>query len=61
MTRGFKKAAVVAALRPVQVGTARRQEVKGIYLPMIRAGNTFITLITGKNSNGGIRGQIKAR
>jgi hypothetical protein len=36
-------------------------KVKGSWVPAIKAGNSFITLITGKNPNGEIRGQIKAR
>jgi hypothetical protein len=46
---------------PCKSGQHGVKKVKGIYVPMIRAGNTFITLITGKNPNGEIRGQIKAR
>ncbi len=36
-------------------------KVKSSWVPAIKAGNSFITLITGKNPNGEIRGQIKAR
>jgi hypothetical protein len=36
-------------------------KVKSSWLPAIKAGNSFITLITGKNPNGEIRGQIKAQ
>jgi hypothetical protein len=44
---------------------ARQQQgvvkVKESWVPAIKAGSAFITLITGKNPNGEIRGQIKAR
>lgn len=36
-------------------------KVKGTWVPAIKAGNAFITLITGRNPNGEIRGQIRAR
>jgi hypothetical protein len=29
-------------------------------VPAIKLGNSFVTLITGKNPNGEIRGQIRA-
>jgi hypothetical protein len=34
-------------------------KVKGSWVPAIESGSAFITLITGKNPNGEIRGQIK--
>ena len=36
-------------------------KVKSSWVPAIKAGNSFVTLITGKNPNGEIRGQIKAQ
>ena len=42
---------------------ARQQQgvvkVKESWVPAIKGGSAFITLITGKNPNGEIRGQIK--
>jgi hypothetical protein len=44
---------------------ARQQQgivmVKSSWVPAIKSGSAFITLITGKNPNGEIRGQIKRR
>ena len=37
------------------------KRVKATWVPAIKLGTTFLTLITGKNPNGEIRGQIKAR
>jgi hypothetical protein len=46
---------------PCKSGQRGTKKVKAIYVPMIKSGNTFITLITGKNPNGEVRGQIEVR
>ena len=44
---------------PCRSGQHGVKKVKTIYVPLIKSGNSFITLITGKNPNGEVRGQIK--
>jgi hypothetical protein len=36
-------------------------KVKSLWVPAIESGNAFVTLITGRNPNGEIRGQITTR
>jgi hypothetical protein len=50
---------VVRLCGPGKSGQHGVTKVKGTWVPAIRAGGAFITLITGKNPNGEIRGQIK--
>jgi CHRD domain len=47
-----------AECKSSQSGVTR---VRASWVPAIKLGNTFLTLITGRNPNGEIRGQIKAR
>jgi hypothetical protein len=50
---------VVRLCGPCKSGARGVRRVKASWVPAIRLGNTFITLITGKNPNGEIRGQIR--
>ena len=52
---------IVRLCGPCKSGQTGRTKVKGTWVPAIKAGNSFITLITGKNPNGEVRGQVKAR
>jgi CHRD domain len=52
---------IVRLCGPCKSGQHGVRKVKGSWVPAIKAGNSFITLITGKNPNGEIRGQIRAR
>jgi CHRD domain len=51
---------VVRLCGPCKSGQSGVKRVKAARVPAIKSGNTFLTLITGKNPNGEIRGQIKA-
>jgi len=51
---------VVRLCGPCKTGQQGVVKVKARRIDGIKAGNTFITLITNKNPNGEIRGQIKA-
>ena len=50
---------VVRLCGPCKSGQHGVRKVKASWIPAIKLGNTFMTLITGKNPNGEIRGQIK--
>jgi hypothetical protein len=52
---------VVRLCAPCKSGQQGVVKVKASWLPAIKSGDTFMTLITGKNPNGEIRGQIKVR
>src|SRR5213080_2437810 len=52
---------VVRLCGPCKSGQSGVKRVKATWVPAIKLGNTFFTLITGKNPNGEIRGQIRAR
>jgi len=52
---------IVRLCAPCKPGQHGITKVKGTWVPAIQAGDAFITLITGQNPNGEIRGQIKAR
>jgi CHRD domain len=52
---------VVRLCGPCRSGQQGVVKVKARKIGGIKAGNTFITLITNKNPNGEIRGQIKTR
>jgi hypothetical protein len=52
---------VVRLCGPCKSGQHGVVKVNSRRVPGIKSGNTFITLITGKNPNGEIRGQIKAQ
>jgi hypothetical protein len=52
---------IVRLCGPCTSGQSGVKRVKASWVPKIRAGSSFITLITGRNPNGEIRGQIKAR
>jgi hypothetical protein len=52
---------VVRLCAPCKTGQQGVVKVKASWLPAIKSGDTFMTLITGKNPNGEIRGQIKVR
>ena len=52
---------IVRLCGPCKSGKQGTVKVKATWVPAIKAGNAFITLITGKNPNGEIRGQIRAR
>jgi hypothetical protein len=59
--RGSFGPIIVRLCGPCKSGGQRGvAKVKAAWVPAIKAGNSFITLITGKNPNGEIRGQIKA-
>jgi hypothetical protein len=51
---------IVRVCGPCKSGQKGVTRVKGTWVPAITSGSSFITLITGKNPNGEIRGQIKA-
>jgi CHRD domain len=50
---------IVRLCGPCKSGQGGVAKVRASWVPTIRIGNAFITLITGKNPNGEIRGQIK--
>jgi hypothetical protein len=50
---------VVRLCGPCKSGQSGVKRVKAARVPAIKSGNTFLTLITGKNPNGEIRGQVK--
>ena len=50
---------VVRLCGPCKSGQRGVVRVKSAWIDAIKRGNTFITLITGKNPNGEIRGQIR--
>jgi CHRD domain len=50
---------IVRLCGPCRSGQHGVKKVPGTWVPAIQSGNTFITLITGKNPNGEVRGQIK--
>jgi hypothetical protein len=50
---------IVRLCGPCKSGQKGVAKVKGAWVPAIRSGSAFITLITGENPNGEIRGQIK--
>jgi hypothetical protein len=52
---------IVRLCGPCKSGQKGVAKVKAAWVPAIRSGSAFITLITGQNPNGEIRGQIKAR
>jgi len=52
---------IVRLCAPCKSSQKGTRPVPGTWVPAIKAGNTFITLITGQNPNGEVRGQIKAR
>jgi hypothetical protein len=52
---------VVRLCGPCKSGQQGIVKVKARRIDGIKAGNTFITLITNRNPNGEIRGQIKTR
>ena len=53
---------IVRLCGPCKAGQQRGTvKVKGTWVPAIKSGSAFITLITGKNPNGEIRGQIKTQ
>ena len=52
---------IVRLCGPCKSGQHGVKKVKATWIPAIKLGNSFITLITGKNPNGEIRGQIKVR
>jgi hypothetical protein len=52
---------IVRLCAPCKSGQKGTAKVKGTWVPAIQTGDSFITLITDKNPNGEIRGQIKAR
>jgi CHRD domain len=49
---------IVRLCGPCKSGQHGVKKVKSLWVDAIERGNTFITLITGKNPNGEIRGQI---
>jgi hypothetical protein len=51
---------IVRLCGPCKSGQKGIIKVRSTWVPAIRSGSSFITLITGKNPNGEIRGQIKA-
>jgi hypothetical protein len=51
---------IVRLCGPCKSGQKGVTKVKGTWVPAIKSGSAFITLITGQNPNGEIRGQIKA-
>jgi CHRD domain-containing protein len=51
---------IVRLCGPCKSGQHGRKKVSSLWVDAIERGNSFITLITGKNPNGEIRGQIKA-
>ena len=59
--RGKFGPVIVRLCGPCKSGQHGTRKVKATWVPAIKAGNSFITLITGRNPNGEIRGQIKAR
>jgi hypothetical protein len=52
---------IVRLCGPCKPGQKGVTKVKATWVPAIRSGSAFITLITGQNPNGEIRGQIKSR
>jgi hypothetical protein len=50
---------IVRLCGPCESGQHGVTKVKGSWVPAIRSGSAFVTLITGKNPNGEVRGQIK--
>ena len=52
---------VVRLCGPCRSGQQGTVNVNASRIPAITSGDTFMTLITGKNPNGEIRGQIKVR
>jgi hypothetical protein len=52
---------IVRVCGPCRSGQKGVTTVKGTWVPAIQSGDAFITLITGKNPNGEIRGQIRSR
>jgi len=52
---------IVRLCGPCKSGQQGVKTVKGTWVPAIKAGDSFLTLITGKNPNGEIRGQVQAR
>jgi CHRD domain len=50
---------IVRLCGPCKSGQHGVKKVKASWIPAIKLGNSFITLITGKNPNGEIRGQIR--
>jgi hypothetical protein len=59
--RGSFGGIIVRLCGPCKAGQQGVVKVASSWVPAIKAGDSFITLITGKNPNGEIRGQIKAR
>ena len=51
---------IVRLCGPCKSGQHGVTKVKETWVPAIQTGNAFITLITNKNPNGEIRGQIKS-
>jgi hypothetical protein len=51
---------IVRLCGPCKTGRHGTTKVKASWVPAIKLGNSFVTLITGKNPNGEIRGQIRA-
>jgi CHRD domain len=51
---------IVRLCGPCRSGRHGVVKVKGTWIPAIQSGKAFVTLITGKNPNGEIRGQITA-
>ena len=51
---------IVRLCGPCKSGQHGVKKVKSAWVDAIENGDSFITLITGKNPNGEIRGQIKA-
>jgi hypothetical protein len=52
---------IVRLCGPCKTGQRGVVKVKRTWVPAIKSGSAFITLITAKNPNGEIRGQITAR
>ena len=52
---------VVRLCGPCRSGAHGVRRVEARDVPVIRSGRAFMTLITGKNPNGEVRGQIRAR
>jgi CHRD domain len=46
---------------PCKSGQSGVKKVSAAWGPAIQRGNAFITLITGKNPNGEVRGQVRVR
>jgi hypothetical protein len=57
--RGHFGPVIVRLCGPCKSGQHGVVKVKGTWVPAIKSGSAFITLITGRNPKGEIRGQIK--